>query len=39
MNDYVPFMDLHPELNLVPTTSVNININLLDELNLLNIYA
>ena len=27
MNDYVPFMDLHPELNLVPTTSVNINIS------------
>ena len=27
MNDYVPFMDLYPELNLVPTTSVNINIS------------
>ena len=27
MNDYTPFMDLHPELHLVPTTSVNVDIN------------
>lgn len=27
MKDYTPFMDLHPELKLVPTTSVYINIS------------
>ena len=27
MKDYVPFMDKHPELLLVPTTSVNVGIS------------
>lgn len=26
MNDYIPFMDLHPELMLVPASSVNIGV-------------
>ena len=26
MNDYIPFMDLHPELNLVPATSYDLNV-------------
>lgn len=26
MEDYIPFMDLHPELKLIPTTSVQVNI-------------
>ena len=27
MNDYTPFMDQYPELQLVPTTSINISIS------------
>lgn len=27
MNDYTPFMDLHPELKLIPTTRVRIGIS------------
>lgn len=27
MNDYVPFMDLHPELELIPTSRVKIGIS------------
>ncbi len=26
MNDYIPFMDLHPELQLIPTSSVNVGL-------------
>ena len=26
MNELIPFMDLHPELKLVPTTCTSVNI-------------